>query len=122
MRGERTDTFLGARYRRIVKRRGHAEALVAVACSILVITWHLITTIPTPDTRSSAPTGTSAISIQPARPATSSAGSRPSDTRSLSHPRPDRAEKFPTSAPQNGCRAACPAEVRFSVQHQHLLL
>ncbi|MFD7177548.1 IS110 family transposase [Streptomyces sp. NPDC059929] len=38
----RTDTFLGARYRRIVKRRGHTKALVAVARSILVITWHLI--------------------------------------------------------------------------------
>jgi hypothetical protein len=38
----RIDTFLGARYRRIVKRRGHAEALVAVARSILVIAWHLI--------------------------------------------------------------------------------
>ncbi|MFI8186474.1 transposase, partial [Actinacidiphila glaucinigra] len=38
----RTDTFLGARYRRIVKRRGHAKALVAVARSLLVITWHRI--------------------------------------------------------------------------------
>ncbi|MFG3403628.1 IS110 family transposase [Streptomyces sp. NPDC048142] len=38
----RTDTFLGARYRRIVKRRGHAKALVAVARSILIIAWHLI--------------------------------------------------------------------------------
>ncbi|MYS85081.1 transposase [Embleya scabrispora] len=38
----RTDTFLGARYRRIVKRRGHAKALVAVARSILLIVWHLI--------------------------------------------------------------------------------
>ncbi|GGY17846.1 hypothetical protein GCM10010358_81480 [Streptomyces minutiscleroticus] len=38
----RTDTFLGARYRRIVRRRGHAKALVAVARSILVIAWHLI--------------------------------------------------------------------------------
>ncbi|WP_435280132.1 IS110 family transposase [Streptomyces sp. 1222.5] len=38
----RTDTFLGARYRRIVKRRGHAKALVAVARSMLVIAWHLI--------------------------------------------------------------------------------
>ncbi|MCQ1578383.1 IS110 family transposase [Streptomyces parvus] len=38
----RTDTFLCARYRRIVKRRGHARALVAVARSILVIAWHLI--------------------------------------------------------------------------------
>lgn len=38
----RTDTFLGVRYRRLVKRRGHAKALVAVARSILVIVWHLI--------------------------------------------------------------------------------
>jgi transposase len=38
----KTDTFLGARYRRLVKRRGHFKALVAVARSILVIVWHLI--------------------------------------------------------------------------------
>jgi transposase len=33
----RTDTFLGERYRRLVKRRGKLKALVAVARSILVI-------------------------------------------------------------------------------------
>ncbi|MFF2149694.1 IS110 family transposase [Kitasatospora sp. NPDC058190] len=38
----RTDTFLGARYRRLVKRRGHMKALVAVARSILVSVWHLM--------------------------------------------------------------------------------
>ena len=38
----KTDTFLGERYRRIVKRRGKLKALVAVARSILVIIWHLI--------------------------------------------------------------------------------
>ncbi|MEV6866015.1 IS110 family transposase [Streptosporangium subroseum] len=38
----RTDTFLGERYRRIVKRRGKFKALVAVARSILVIVWHLL--------------------------------------------------------------------------------
>lgn len=38
----RTDTFLGERYRRIVKRRGKAKALVAVARSILKIIWHLV--------------------------------------------------------------------------------
>jgi transposase len=37
----RTDTFLGERYRRIVKRRGRLKALVAVARSIAVIIWHL---------------------------------------------------------------------------------
>ena len=39
----KTDTFLGERYRRIVKRRGKLKALVAVARSILVIIWHLLT-------------------------------------------------------------------------------
>ncbi|MEU1276708.1 IS110 family transposase [Streptomyces sp. NPDC005799] len=38
----KTDTFLGARYRRLVKRIGKQKALVAVARSILVIAWHLI--------------------------------------------------------------------------------
>ena len=38
----RTNTFLGERYRRIVKRRGKGKALVAVARSILVIAWHLL--------------------------------------------------------------------------------
>jgi transposase len=39
----KTNTFLGERYRRIVKRRGKLKALVAVARSILVIIWHLLT-------------------------------------------------------------------------------
>ena len=38
----KTDTFLGERYRRIVKRRGKLKALVAVARTILVIIWHLL--------------------------------------------------------------------------------
>jgi len=38
----RTQTFLGERYRRLVKRRGKLKALVAVARSILVIVWHLL--------------------------------------------------------------------------------
>ena len=38
----RTNTFLGERYRRIVKRRGKLKALVAVARSILVTVWHLL--------------------------------------------------------------------------------
>ena len=37
-----TDTFLGERYRRIARRRGNAKAQVAVARSILVIIWHLL--------------------------------------------------------------------------------
>jgi hypothetical protein len=44
----RSDTFLGARYRRIAHRRGKKRALVAVGRSILVIIWHLLSN---PDTR-----------------------------------------------------------------------
>ena len=38
----KTDTFLGERYRRLVKRIGKLKALVAVARSILVIIWSLL--------------------------------------------------------------------------------
>ena len=38
----KTDTFLGERYRRLVRRRGRQRALVAVSRSILVVVWHLL--------------------------------------------------------------------------------
>jgi transposase len=38
----RTDTFLGERYRRLVKRRGKLKALVGVARSTLIVVWHLL--------------------------------------------------------------------------------
>ena len=38
----KTDTFLGERYRRLVRRRGKLTALVAVERSILVIVWQLL--------------------------------------------------------------------------------
>jgi transposase len=38
----KTDTFLGARYRRLVRRRDKKKAIVAVGRSILVIIWHLL--------------------------------------------------------------------------------
>jgi transposase len=38
----KTDTFLGERYRRIARRRGAKEGIVAVGRSILVIVWHLL--------------------------------------------------------------------------------
>jgi transposase len=38
----RTDTFLGARYRRIARRRGKKKAIVAVGRSQLVIIWQLL--------------------------------------------------------------------------------
>jgi transposase len=38
----RTQTFLGARYRRLARRRGNKRAVVAVGRSMLVIIWHLL--------------------------------------------------------------------------------
>lgn len=37
-----TDTFLGARYRRLARRIGKPKAQVAIGRSILVIVWHLL--------------------------------------------------------------------------------
>src|SRR6266511_2032887 len=48
----KTNTFLGERYRRIVKRRGKLKALVAVARSILIIVWHLLADPPHASTNS----------------------------------------------------------------------
>jgi transposase len=44
----RTDTYLGERYRRLVRRRGKKRAIVAVGNSVLTIVWHLLAD---PDTR-----------------------------------------------------------------------
>jgi transposase len=38
----RTDTFLGARYRRIAKRRGKQKAIVATGNTTLIIVYHLL--------------------------------------------------------------------------------
>jgi len=38
----RTDSFLGARYRRIATRRGNQRALVATGNSVLHIVYHLL--------------------------------------------------------------------------------
>jgi transposase len=38
----KTGTFLGERYRRLLRRRGKLKALVATARTILVIIWHLL--------------------------------------------------------------------------------
>lgn len=46
----KTDTFLGHRFRRLVKRMGERKAYVAVARSILVAIWHLLSDPTTPFT------------------------------------------------------------------------
>jgi transposase len=38
----RTDTFLGARYRRLARRRGKPKAIIAVGNSVLTIVYHLL--------------------------------------------------------------------------------
>jgi transposase len=38
----KTSTFLGERYRRLVKRRGKLKAIVAIARTMPVIVWHLL--------------------------------------------------------------------------------
>jgi transposase len=38
----RTDTFLGERYRRLIRRRGKKRAIVALGNSVLTIIWNLL--------------------------------------------------------------------------------
>jgi len=90
----RTSTFLGERYRRVVRRRGRLRALVAVARSILVIVWHLLAG-PAAASASSAPAITPAGPTPTARPAVMSASSRRSASPSP-WPRPPP-EKGPTT-------------------------
>jgi hypothetical protein len=98
----KTDTFLGERYRRLVRRIGKLKALVAVARSILVIVWHLLAD-PTARSTTSAPTTTPAASTATARPATWCTSSRRSATRSPSSPPPDQQHPLlPHQSPARG--------------------
>lgn len=36
------DSFFAARYKRLVKHKGHNKAIVAVARSLLIVVWHLV--------------------------------------------------------------------------------
>ena len=81
----KTNTFLGERYRRIVKRRGKLKALVAVARSILAIIWHLLTD-PAARFRDLAPTTTPTASTPNGRSATTSPNSPRWATGSPSNP------------------------------------
>jgi hypothetical protein len=71
----KADTFLGERYRRLLRGRAKQRALVAVARSILVMVW--VSTTPTPATSTSAPTTTPAAPTPTEGPGTSSANSEP---------------------------------------------
>jgi transposase len=84
----RTATFLGERYHRIARRRGKAKAQVAVARSILVIIWHLLSN---PEARYTdlGPVTTRLASISAASSATTSDRSRRSASTSPS-PRPTK--------------------------------
>jgi transposase len=71
----KTDTFLGERYRRLVRRIGKLKALVAIARSILVIAWHLLAD-PTARFHDLGAGYHTSASTRTARPATTSANSR----------------------------------------------
>ena len=101
----KTNTFLGERYRRIVKRRGKLKALVAVARSILVIVWHLLTD-PTARFHDLGPTTTPAASTPNAGSATTSPNSPRWATGSPSNPPPE-----PTPHRHNMTRLRTPRRV-----------
>ena len=84
----KTDTFLGERYRRLVRRIGKGKALVAVARSILVIVWHLLAD-PTARFHDLGADYHASRIDRDRKPATWCPSSRRSATRSPSSPPPD---------------------------------
>lgn len=84
----RTDTFLGERYRRPVRRSGKLKALVAIARSILVIVWHLLAD-PAPAVTTSAPATTSAAPTRTRKHVTTSRQLEASASPSPSPRQPD---------------------------------
>jgi hypothetical protein len=84
----KTDTFLGERYRRLVKRMPKAKALAAIERSILVIIFHMLADPNTQFADLGADFYTRRIDA-PAAPANSPANCRLSATPSPSPRRPD---------------------------------
>ena len=78
-----TSTFLGERYRRIARRRGKAIAQVAVARSIMIIVWHLLSD-PAARYRDLGPTGTPAAPAATRRSGPTSRACKPSASPSPS--------------------------------------
>ena len=115
----KTDTFLGERYRRIVKRRGKLKALVAVARSILVVIWHLLND-PAARFRDLGPDyHTRRINIE-RRMRTTSPNSPPWATGSPSNPPPNPNPQSGTTYPAPHAppgAVACPLTRVFSGQN-----
>ena len=105
----RTDTFLGARYRRIARRRGKKKAIVAVGRSILVIIWHLLSD---PETRyhDLGPDHFDRPSAPRPRSATTSATRSPRLPR---HPRTRRLTPTPTCPGFSAGRCRRPGHLQF---------
>src|SRR5262249_27610964 len=114
----RTQSFLGAKYRRLVKRMPKKKALVATGNSVLT---------PPPATTTLAPTTTSNAPASAARPATTSETSNASATTSpfrpstqtpanSSHQPPDNNPPGAGGADAPPAAAASPAKVSFSDQ------
>jgi transposase len=85
MAATRSDSFLGERYRRVVKPPRQARGAGRVARSILVIVWHLLADRTTRFC-DLAPATTPNRIAKTARPAATSANWKPSAAPSPSHP------------------------------------
>jgi hypothetical protein len=120
----KTDTFLGERYRRIARRRGKKQAIVAVGRSILVIVWHLLS-----DPKARFHDLGAGLLRHPYRSRTRQAQPHPSagSPRLQGHPRPRRltGRHRATGATLTGSgrspdTAACPPHREFSDQEEVL--
>jgi hypothetical protein len=94
----KTRSFLGAKYRRIAKRRGNLKAEVAVSNAMLTIAWHILAD-PQAHYIDLARTGTTAASTRTPKPADWSPNSNASATRSPSNPSPPSRPYHPPRPP-----------------------
>jgi transposase len=108
----KTNTFLGERYRRLVKRKGKLKALVAVARSILVIVWHLLSD-PTTRFHDLGPDYHTIHIDKDRKPATSADNSKPRLHRHPSGSRMTASTPSPGSAALRRDADACPLTVVF---------
>lgn len=96
----RTNTYLGAQWRQLARRRGKERANIAVGHSILVVAWHLLST-PGSTFNDLGPDTSPAVTTPPSNKRASSDASKHSDFTSPSNP-PTPKKTPPTSTNTSG--------------------
>jgi transposase len=121
----RSETFLGARYRRLARRRGKQKAIVAIGNSALTVVYHLLSdpdATSAPDTTNPGSTNTAVPVIWPPNSKRSPANKSSSATAQPSLPTPPPSPQTLNTATRPGF-AGClrpahsPSDFRVRMRH-----